>query len=232
MGFYDDRVLPHVINVVMDTKQSRAIRARVCAGVEGHVVEIGFGTGHNLPFLSAEVRSLRAVEPSGVGVRLARERIARSSVPVEVVGLDGQHLPLEDASADAVLSTWSLCTIPDPVTAFAKRAGCCDQAGGSTSSNTGERPMSRCAAGRTGSTGSKSGSEVAATSTATSWPSSKLAGLRSPSSTPTRHGRTKSRTPRCTKASRSRPEQQETGRRSTDRGPAAMVQASSGYRPA
>ncbi|HVU74566.1 MAG TPA: class I SAM-dependent methyltransferase [Mycobacteriales bacterium] len=117
MGFYDDRVLPHVINAVMNTKQTRAIRARVCDGLRGDVVEIGFGTGHNLPFLSGEVRRLRAVEPSGVGVRLAAERIARSRVPVEVVGLDGQHLPMEDASADAVLCTWSLCTIPDPVTA-------------------------------------------------------------------------------------------------------------------
>lgn len=117
MGFYDDRVLPHVVNVVMDTRQTRTIRARVCAGLKGEVVEIGFGTGHNLPYLPGEVSRLRAVEPSALGVRLARDRIAASPIDVEVVGVDGQRLPLDDDSADNVLCTWSLCTIPDPVVA-------------------------------------------------------------------------------------------------------------------
>lgn len=117
MGVYQERVLPHVINVVMNTKALREIRARVCAGLAGEVVEIGFGTGHNLPFLPPTVTRLRAVEPAGLGVRLAQQRIDGSAVPVEVVGLDGQALPLPDASADTALCTWSLCTIPDPVAA-------------------------------------------------------------------------------------------------------------------
>jgi len=114
---YDDKILPRVINVVMNTKQNRQIRARVCAGLAGEVVEIGFGTGHNLPYLPPAVTRLRAVEPAGLGVRLAGERIRQAGVPVDVVGLDGQRLPIADASADAVLCTWSLCTIPDPVAA-------------------------------------------------------------------------------------------------------------------
>jgi ubiquinone/menaquinone biosynthesis C-methylase UbiE len=117
VSFYGDRVLPRVINVVMNTAQTREVRQRVCSGLSGDVVEIGFGTGHNLPFLPVGVRTLRAVEPAGLGVRLAAPRIAASPVPVDVVGLDGQRLPLEDASADAVLCTWSLCTIPDAVAA-------------------------------------------------------------------------------------------------------------------
>lgn len=117
MGFYGDRVLPRLINVVMDTEQIRRIRARVCAGLTGEVVEIGFGTGHNLPFLPPEVTRVKAVEPSGVGVRLARERIERATAEVEVVGLDGQRLPLPDASVDAALCTWTLCSIPDAVAA-------------------------------------------------------------------------------------------------------------------
>lgn len=117
MSFYEDRVLPRVINVVMNTKQTRRIRARVCAGLAGEVVEIGFGTGHNLPYLPPAVTRLRAVEPAGLGVRLAADRIRRAGIPVEVVGLDGQQLPMPDASTDAVLCTWSLCTIPDPVAA-------------------------------------------------------------------------------------------------------------------
>ncbi|HVA59740.1 MAG TPA: class I SAM-dependent methyltransferase [Mycobacteriales bacterium] len=113
MGLYDERVLPHIINVVMNTGQTRLIRARVCARLKGEVLEIGFGTGHNLPFLPLDVTRLMAVEPSGVGVRLARGRMAAAPVEVEVVGLDGQRLPVPDGSVDAVLCTWSLCTIPD-----------------------------------------------------------------------------------------------------------------------
>ncbi len=117
MSLYDDRVLPHVINAVMNTKQTRSIWAQVCRELQGDIVEIGFGTGHNLPFLSGEVTLLRTVEPSSLGVRLARARIERSPIEVEIIGLDGQRLPIEDASADGVLCTWSLCTIPDPVAA-------------------------------------------------------------------------------------------------------------------
>ena len=120
MGLYAERVFPHLMNRVMDTPQTRATRKRVCEGLAGDVVEIGFGTGHNLPYLPSEVTRVRAVEPLGVGVRLAAERIAASRVPVEISGLDGQALPFDDASADAVLCTWSLCSIPDPVRAVAE----------------------------------------------------------------------------------------------------------------
>lgn len=117
MGFYDEHVLPRLINLAMNTKQTREIRSRVCAGLSGEVVEIGFGTGHNLPYLATSVTHLRAVEPSAVGVALAAGRIAASPAPVEIVGLDGQRLPVPDDSADAILCTWSLCTIPDPTAA-------------------------------------------------------------------------------------------------------------------
>lgn len=117
MGFYDDRVLPHIINVVMNNKQTREIRQRVCADLSGTVLEIGFGTGHNLPFMTNAVTKLLAVEPSKRSVELARERIDAAPMPVEVIALDGQRLPVDDDSVDAVLCTWSLCTIPDPVAA-------------------------------------------------------------------------------------------------------------------
>lgn len=122
MGWYEDRVLPHIINVVMNTKVTRAMRSRVCADLEGDVVEIGFGTGHNLPYIPEQVTRLRAVEPSAKSVRLAQQRIAEAKVPVEIVGLDGQQLPLEDESADAVLTTWTLCTIPDAGVALKEMA--------------------------------------------------------------------------------------------------------------
>ena len=120
MSFYGDQVLPRIMNVVMNSQEDRKIRARVCAGLTGEVVEIGFGTGHNLPYLPSGVKRLRAVEPSQLAVRLAGPRIAASPVAVEVAGLDGQRLPLADDSADSLLCTWSLCTIPDPVAAVAE----------------------------------------------------------------------------------------------------------------
>jgi ubiquinone/menaquinone biosynthesis C-methylase UbiE len=120
MGFYDDRVLPHILNAVMNVPQMRKLRTRVCADLKGEVLEIGFGTGHNLPFIPAGVTRLLAVEPSGRSVELARKRIDASPIDVEVVGLDGQQLPVADASVDAVLCTWSLCTIPDAVAAVSE----------------------------------------------------------------------------------------------------------------
>lgn len=118
MGFYGERVFPRIMNVLMNTKETRRIRERVCAPLHGEVLEVGFGTGHNLPFLPATVTRLRAVDPLTKGRELARDRIRSASCPVEFVGLDGQLLPLADESADAVLSTWTLCSIADPVLAI------------------------------------------------------------------------------------------------------------------
>ncbi|TQK42777.1 methyltransferase family protein [Streptomyces sp. SLBN-118] len=113
MGFYAERVLPRVVDVACGAKTARPLRRRVCAGLKGEVVEIGFGTGHNVPFYPPAVTGVAAVEPSDAGWRLAGERVRASRVPVRRAGLDGQSLPFEDASFDAALSTWTLCTIPD-----------------------------------------------------------------------------------------------------------------------
>jgi len=118
MGFYGDQVFPRIMNVLMNTKETRRIRAKVCAPLHGEVVEIGFGTGHNLPFLPTAVTRLRAVDPLRKGRDLAARRIAAAPCEVDFVGLDGQHLPLPDDSADAVLSTWTLCSVEDPVAAI------------------------------------------------------------------------------------------------------------------
>lgn len=118
MGFYRDQIFPRAMNLVMNTPTTREIRARVCADIVGEVVEIGFGSGHNLPYLPATVTRLSAVDPSAVGARLAAQRVAASPVPVERAGLDGQALPFADESADAVLSTWTLCSIPAAVAAL------------------------------------------------------------------------------------------------------------------
>ncbi len=117
MGFYGERVFPKIMNVVMNSKQTRRIRSEVCAPLAGEVVEIGFGSGLNLPHLPEAVVRLRAVDPMERGKVLAAKRIAATAVPVEFVGLDGQELSLQDNSVDAVLATWTLCSIPDAVAA-------------------------------------------------------------------------------------------------------------------
>jgi ubiquinone/menaquinone biosynthesis C-methylase UbiE len=113
MGVYADRVLPRIINVACGTKLARPMRERVCAGLHGDVVEIGFGTGHNVPFYPDTVKGVAAVEPSDRSWELAAGRMSSSPVPIQRSGLDGQSLPFADDSFDSALSTWTLCTIPD-----------------------------------------------------------------------------------------------------------------------
>ena len=113
MGFYGDQVVPRFINVACGTKELHRLRRRVCDGLEGEVLEIGFGSGLNVPFYPASAKHIDAVEPSGVGWKLAADRVAASPVPVQRSGLDGQSLPFADESHDAALSTFTLCTIPD-----------------------------------------------------------------------------------------------------------------------
>jgi len=113
VGFYLERVLPWITDVALSGKEFDRLRAKVCAGLSGEVLEVGFGSGRNVPHLPPDVARLRAVDPATAGRRLAAKRLAATSVPVEFVGLDGEALPLEDASVDHVLTTWTLCTIPD-----------------------------------------------------------------------------------------------------------------------
>jgi len=113
MGLYADHVLPRIINLACGMKTADPFRQRVAAGLAGQVVEIGFGSGLNVPHYPAAVTAVSAVEPSDVGWKLAGERVRRSQVPVRRAGLDGQRLPFPDDAFDAALSTWTMCTIPD-----------------------------------------------------------------------------------------------------------------------
>ncbi len=118
MGFYSDSIVPRIMDKACGMKAAFPLRERVCAGLSGEVVEVGFGSGSNIAFYPATVRRVTAVEPSDVAWRLATKRIAGSAVPIERTGLDGQCLPFDDASFDAALSTWTMCTIPDAVAAL------------------------------------------------------------------------------------------------------------------
>lgn len=113
MGFYATRLLPRIINAACGMKSTVPLRQRVCVGLHGEVVELGFGSGLNVAHYPAAVTGVAAIEPADVGWKLARKRVAESTVPVRRTGLDGQSLPLLDDSCDSAISTWTLCTIPD-----------------------------------------------------------------------------------------------------------------------
>src|SRR5438094_125265 len=113
MAIYREKVLPHLINFACGMKTSNPLRERVCAGLNGRVVEIGFGSGLNVPFYPVSVESVSAVEPADLGWKLAQKRLSASKIDVERAGLDGQSLPFEDETFDTAISTWTLCTIPD-----------------------------------------------------------------------------------------------------------------------
>jgi ubiquinone/menaquinone biosynthesis C-methylase UbiE len=112
VGLYKEQILPRLQDKVMRRKGIREVRHRVCLGLVGDVVEVGFGTGLNVPHYPAEVSRIFAIEPSRVCMRLAEDRIARANIPVDLAGLTGEHLELPTASFDAILSTWTMCTIP------------------------------------------------------------------------------------------------------------------------
>lgn len=120
MGIYAEQVLPRIVNTACGMKANRPLRERVCAGLHGQVVEIGFGSGHNVPFYPSAVTGVAAIEPAALGWKLARKRLEGTRVPVEQTGLDGQSLPLPDDSCDTALSTWTMCTIPDIASALAE----------------------------------------------------------------------------------------------------------------
>jgi ubiquinone/menaquinone biosynthesis C-methylase UbiE len=113
VGIYRDHVLPRLTNWVMDNPEFAVIRARVAAGLSGQVLELGFGSGLNVPFYPSAVSRVMAVDPARLGRKLAAARVAASAVPVEYAGLDGQQLAVAPGSIDHVLTTWTLCTIPD-----------------------------------------------------------------------------------------------------------------------
>lgn len=115
MGVYGEQILPRVIDVVLGGSQMGKLRSRAMEGLSGEVLEIGFGSGTNVPWYPEAVTRVVAVDPAVVGRRLAAKRLAASPVPVEFAELVGGRIDVADASCDAALSTFTLCTVPDEV---------------------------------------------------------------------------------------------------------------------
>jgi ubiquinone/menaquinone biosynthesis C-methylase UbiE len=120
MGIWATQVTPRLVAAGSEDEKVRALRARACEGLQGEVVELGFGSGLNVGLYPSAVTRVVAVEPSDVAWELGARRRAGSPIPIVRGDLDGQWLSLPDASADAVLSTFTLCTIPDVHRALAE----------------------------------------------------------------------------------------------------------------
>jgi len=119
MSFYEDRILPPLINLACGSKPTRKQREKIVPRAYGDVLEIGFGGGLNLPHYNrGKVRRIFGLEPSEGMRRSAVENIASSALDVELIDLAGEEIPLDDSSVDSVLVTYTLCTIPDAVTAL------------------------------------------------------------------------------------------------------------------
>ncbi len=123
MGVYARHILPKVLDLACGTKPIRMQRAKVVPQARGHVVEIGIGSGLNLPHYDAsQVERVTGIDPDDGLWAKAAPRAAQCDFPVERLGLSGEALPLERDCADTVVVTYALCTIPDPVAALREMA--------------------------------------------------------------------------------------------------------------
>lgn len=118
MSFYGDHIVPYCVEWACGIPAITPLRKKTASDLHGTVLEIGFGSGLNLPFLPGAVTRLLAVDPSLRAQRIARARIAKATCPVDFVGLDAQKIQADTAIADTALCTFTLCTIPDPVRAL------------------------------------------------------------------------------------------------------------------
>jgi len=119
MPFYDERILPQLINLACSNRPIQKQRAKIVPQASGDVLEVGFGSGLNMPYYDAtQVRKIWGLEPSSGMRRKAQSMVRASSIEVEFIALPGEEIPLENRSVDTVLITYSLCTIADPVTAL------------------------------------------------------------------------------------------------------------------
>ena len=113
-------MVPRVVEIVLSGKDMAEVRAETCKGLAGRVLEIGFGSGMNTRFYPPEVISIGAVDPNDLGWQMSEKRRRFADVRIERVGLDGQRLDVDDDSYHCVLSTFTLCTIPDIRAALAE----------------------------------------------------------------------------------------------------------------
>ncbi len=118
MGFYDRWIFPWLVDIAMRNREATRYRAMIVPRASGRVLEIGVGSGLNLPFYEKNVEELYALDPSDELLAMARKKAGEMAVPVTFLSQAGEAIPLDDRSIDTVVMTWTLCSIPDPAAAL------------------------------------------------------------------------------------------------------------------
>jgi ubiquinone/menaquinone biosynthesis C-methylase UbiE len=113
MSFYNDHILPHVINLAMRNRELLPYRERVLAQAHGRVLEIGIGSGLNLPLYGPRVEAILGLDPSSRLIAMAQDASNRSNVPVTLINGSAQAIPIDASSIDTLVTTWTLCSILD-----------------------------------------------------------------------------------------------------------------------
>jgi ubiquinone/menaquinone biosynthesis C-methylase UbiE len=113
MGFYQNQIVPILTDLAMRQRDLAAYRNRVVPAADGRVLEIGVGSGLNLPFYSPNVRHLIGLDPSPKLLSMARRNSSPNPVRFELIEGSAESIPLQNESVDTVVTTWTLCSIPD-----------------------------------------------------------------------------------------------------------------------
>jgi ubiquinone/menaquinone biosynthesis C-methylase UbiE len=118
MGFYQDWILPAFIDLAMRNRHLRPYRQRVAGAAEGRVLEIGIGSGLNLPFYAQRAEQIFGLDPSPPLLARSRRKARRVARAVQLLAGSAEHIPLADRSIDTVVTTWTACSIPRIATAL------------------------------------------------------------------------------------------------------------------
>jgi ubiquinone/menaquinone biosynthesis C-methylase UbiE len=113
MSIYNDHILPHVINLAMRNRELDPYRRRLVSQARGRVLEIGIGSGLNLPLYGAAVDEVLGLDPAPRLIEMAQEAANRSKIPVTLIRGSAQAIPIDAGSIDTLVTTWTLCSIPD-----------------------------------------------------------------------------------------------------------------------
>lgn len=113
MGFYQDQVLPLLIHLAMRQCNLAVYRSRVIPSAHGRVLEIGIGSGLNLPFYEPKTKEVIGLDPSAKLLGMARRSMRPRAFPLDLIEASAEAIPLDDHSIDTVVTTWTFCSIPD-----------------------------------------------------------------------------------------------------------------------
>lgn len=120
MGFYSGWLFPRLLDLVMQQQQMIPFRRRIGNAATGRVLDVGIGSGLNLPFYGGQIESVLGVDPSSELLHFAEERAHNVSTPVELLRASGEALPIEDRSIDTAVVTFTLCTVDNATTTLAE----------------------------------------------------------------------------------------------------------------